>query len=301
MTPICLITGFLGTGKTTLLRRIVEQNRERRWVYLVNEFSALDVDGAILSDEDANVVTIPGGSIFCRCLVTEFIGQLTRIHDEMEGIEGVVIEASGIADPQVIADMLKETKLDRHYELAQIVSIVEPHSFLRLVHTLPNITRQVQSADLVLLNKCDLFDEEKLAETEQAVRQIKPEVQLARCVMAEADFPIFGTTESHDRLHGEYALCRDPNYAPFTTEHPDPIDPAALEQFIRENESQVYRVKGHLLTDAGPVYFDYSKAGFRTTPAKPRDRYALAWIVRGDSENLLSTLTLHGLAKLGRN
>ncbi|MDH3982239.1 MAG: hypothetical protein OES84_04980, partial [Kiritimatiellaceae bacterium] len=82
MIPICLITGFLGTGKTTLLKRIVEENRDRKWIYLVNEFSALDVDGAIVSAENPDVISIPGGSIFCKCLVTEFIGQMTKIHEQ---------------------------------------------------------------------------------------------------------------------------------------------------------------------------------------------------------------------------
>jgi G3E family GTPase len=80
MLPICLVTGFLGTGKTTFLKNIVAHNRGRKIVYLINEFSAHDVDGAIVSAENPNVVSIPGGSIFCKCLVTEFIGQLSKLN-----------------------------------------------------------------------------------------------------------------------------------------------------------------------------------------------------------------------------
>ena len=79
MLSICLVTGFLGTGKTTFLKNIVARNRDRKIVYLINEFSAHDIDGAIVSAENPNVVSIPGGSIFCKCLVTEFIGQLSKI------------------------------------------------------------------------------------------------------------------------------------------------------------------------------------------------------------------------------
>jgi len=73
------VTGFLGSGKTTFLKHIVEQYRERRLVYLVNEFSPHDIDGAIVSQKNPNVVAIPGGSIFCKCLVTEFIDRLESI------------------------------------------------------------------------------------------------------------------------------------------------------------------------------------------------------------------------------
>ncbi len=288
MIPICLITGFLGTGKTTLLKRIVEENRDRKWIYLVNEFSALDVDGAMVSAENPDVVSIPGGSIFCKCLVTEFIGQMTKIHEQHPDTEGVVIEASGMADPRVIADMLKETGLGRYFELANIVSIVEPRSFLRLIHTLPNIIHQVEAADLVLLNKCDLYDEEQLTDTEQAVRNIKSGANLVRCVKGEADFSVLSKSGSHEELHGEYAKCRDPRYSAFSVELPHPVAPSAIEAFILENEEAIYRVKGYIQSLDGPVYFDYSKAGFSITPAEAGMAQCLAWIVKGGSEDLHS-------------
>jgi len=292
MIPICLITGFLGTGKTTLLKRIVAENRDRKWIYLVNEFSALDVDGAIVSEENPDVVSIPGGSIFCKCLVTEFIGQMTKIYEQHPDAEGVVIEASGMADPRVIAVMLKETRLDQHFELANIVSIVEPRSFLRLIHTLPNIIHQVEAADTVLLNKCDLFDEAQLVETEQAVRNIKPDANLLRCVNGGARFPIIGKTGLHTNLHGEYAKCRDPCYSTFSTVFAQPVDPAMVETLIRENDDAIYRVKGYFQSVDGPVYFDYSKAGFSVTPTEPKEKYGLAWIIQGDAEERLNADTV---------
>jgi len=273
-----------------LLKRIVEGNRDRKWIYLVNEFSALDVDGAIVSEENPDVVSIPGGSIFCKCLVTEFIGQMTKVYQQHSDVEGVIIEASGMADPRVIADMLKETKLDQHFELAHIITIVEPRSFRALIHTLPNIIHQVEAADLVLLNKCDLFDEDRLVTTEQAVRNIKAKANLVRCVKGEVDFSIFGNSGAHAELHGEYAKCRDPNYSAFSIELPHPLDPAIIETFIRENEDSIYRVKGYFQSLEGPIYFDYSKAGFSITKEEPKTAYGLAWIVAGQSESLHTLL-----------
>lgn len=283
MIPICLITGFLGTGKTTLLKRIVEENRDRKWIYLVNEFSALDVDGAIVSDKNPDVVSIPGGSIFCKCLVTEFIGQMTKIHEQHADAEGVVIEASGMADPRVIADMLKETGLGKYFELNNIVSIVEPRSFLRLIHTLPNIIHQVEAADLVLLNKCDLFDESQLADTELAVRNIKAEANLVRCIKGEAEFNIFESEGSHKNLHGEYAKCKDPRYSSFALNLPKSVNVSALSDFIQSYDDAIYRVKGYLLSNDKPVYFDYSTAELTTTDSDARSSYGLAWICKGSA------------------
>lgn len=290
MIPICLITGFLGTGKTTLLKRIVAENRDRKWIYLVNEFSALDVDGAIVSENNPDVVAIPGGSIFCKCLVTEFIGQMTRVHAEHPDAEGVVIEASGMADPRVITDMLEETGLGAHYELNRIISIVDPRSFLRLIHTLPNIIHQVEAADLVLLNKCDIFEEEKLSETEEAIRKIRSDVQVLRCINGIADFPIFGKYAPHDELHGEYAKCRDPRYSAFSIALSREVNPDRLIALIRENEDAVFRVKGYVPTTKGTVYFDYSKAGVSRTAAEPRKTCGLAWICKGKEAERIEQL-----------
>jgi len=292
MIPICLITGFLGTGKTTLLKRLVTENRDRKWIYLINEFSAMDVDGAIVSQENPDVISIPGGSIFCKCLVTEFIGQMTKIHEQHSDAEGVIIEASGMADPRVIADMLVETGLGTYFVLHHMITIVEPRSFLRLIHTLPNITHQVEAADLVLLNKCDLFKEEQLQETERAVRNIKENVKLTRCMNAEANLKLFSDRTTHKELHGEYAKCRDPRYSSFSVELSSALDPKKLKSFVLANEETVYRVKGVVETKDGPVYFDYSKAGFSITPTGARASYGLAWIIRGGAEEQLNPSTV---------
>ncbi len=287
MTPICLVTGFLGTGKTTLLKRIVAENRDRRIVYLVNEFSPLDIDGALVSAENPDVISIPGGSIFCRCLVTEFIGRMREINERPGTVDGVVIEASGTADPAVIADMLAETGLGNDYELSQVLCVVDPRSFLRLIHTLPNIIRQTEAADLVLLNKCDVHDAAAISETETELRRINPTVRIERCVRCEADIDLFSAPAAPRDLHGDYAKCRDPHFAAFSIVPADPVDPDALKQFIEANAKSIYRVKGHIETADGLVYLDYSESGIRLEPAAQSDpppSPGLSWICRGETD-----------------
>ncbi|NLF18431.1 MAG: GTP-binding protein, partial [Lentisphaerae bacterium] len=144
MLPLCLVTGFLGTGKTSLLKHIVSGRPGAKLVYLVNEFSPEDVDGAVLLDTQyPDVVRLPGGSIFCKCLVTQFISHLNAIPQRFPEAEGVIIEASGMANPKVIESMLEETGLDKGYSLDGIITVVERRSFTALRHTLPNILAQI--------------------------------------------------------------------------------------------------------------------------------------------------------------
>jgi len=301
MLPICLVTGFLGTGKTTFLKNIVERNRDRKIVYLINEFSAHDVDGAIVSAENPNVVSIPGGSIFCHCLVTEFIGQLTKIAREAgetpairtagcklatlrsvpPAIDGVVIEASGMANPKVIEQMLVETKLDSQFRLATIISVIDPNSFLKLRHTLPNILAQIEASDVVLINKTDCNSPEKIEETLRVLHELNPAAERIQTVQCDVEIDLFAEHAPRG-LQGEYAKCRDPNYETFVTEQP--FDGDALERFVLENADDIYRVKGTLADD----FFDYSTAGVIRMP-QLGSVPALAWIVKGGAAEKITT------------
>jgi G3E family GTPase len=279
--PICLVTGFLGSGKTTFLKHTVEQHRDQKLVYLVNEFSAHDIDGAIVSKENPSVVAIPGGSIFCKCLVTEFIGQLTAIPSTFDGVEGVVIEASGMANPKVIADMLRETKLDDRYTLATIVSIVDPGSFMKLRVTLPNIVAQIEAADRVIINKTDLYDAATLAETRAAVAAIKSDVEIMECSHANAEFTLFEASTKHDALHGEYAKCKDPNYDSMAVTINRELDITELQTRIMAAEDDLYRLKGYVPTANGTEHVEYSTSGFTHTPAPTASDHTLVLIMRG--------------------
>ncbi|MCF7838906.1 MAG: hypothetical protein K9N49_09785, partial [Candidatus Marinimicrobia bacterium] len=270
MIPLVLVTGFLGAGKTTFLRQVARRHAGRRLVFLVNDFAAADVDGALVAAATDNVVAIPGGSIFCRCLVTEFIAVLGRIRDEFHQpttpVEGVVIEASGMADPRVIGDLLRETRLDQHFAITRILALLDPGSFLKLLKTLPAVRAQVAAADTILLNKTDCYPAEQIAAAEAAARAINPEANLIRAVQAAADCELFAHASPAADRHGAYAPCRDPDYAAVVLAFDRPPDLEALAERLRAFGHDLLRAKGQLVTTAGPRYIDYSASGFQATP-----------------------------------
>ena len=344
--PLSLVTGFLGSGKTTFLQQTARRLAGRRVVYLVNEFSALDVDGAVLGKFGPNVVSIPGGSIFCKCLVSDFILNLSEIPrrfgqkpppassaalgaagglyadasgpgPEMgatpssrskdlpmpvdvprevgvpagsDAIEGVIIEASGIANPKVVADMLRETKLDAVYDLASIVSVADPGSFQKLLATLPNIRAQIEAADIVLLNKIDLFREEQVEATAAAIRQIHPDVRIIRTVRAAVEIDLFGNSPPRD-LHGEYAECADPHYGRHSVALHNALDLAQLQAALRDLGDVLYRAKGFIPTSQGTVYLDWSMAGRSVEVCRKGGAQAgLAMIARADRREMIEAL-----------
>lgn len=286
MIPVTLITGFLGSGKTTLLRRLAVTYRGRRVVYLVNEFSPLDVDGAIVAADAGDVVRLPGGSIFCQCLVTSFIKTLTDIAGVMfeDGApaEAVVIEASGVANPKVIERMLRETGLDAKYAIVSIVSVVDPGTFPTLVQTLPNVKAQIESSDLVIVNKTDLFNEEALARTESEVAQIRPGAHVLRARQCAVELDLFPPARARG-LDGEYAACADPNFSRFTVRFPGAVDGARLTAALQALGDDLYRAKGFFTGgDGGFYYLDFCPSGVSVEPAvEGRAETGLALILKG--------------------
>jgi G3E family GTPase len=282
--PVALVTGFLGSGKTTFLQRIPARYPSRRLVLLVNEFSDLDVDTARLSaDSSAELVSLPGGSIFCRCLASEFIRVLERLAEAKPRWDGIVIEASGMANPLVIQQLLEEAKLDRAYRLSAIVALADPGTFLKLLRTLPNIPAQIQAADVVLLNKLDLHNDPAIRETEAAIHALNPDARIVRASFAAANIELFGA-EPDRSLSGALAPCRDPHYAVCQASVRGPVDVAALSAALVKLGAALYRAKGFLPARGGApwVYLDYSLGRLQTDPvADFSGAPGLTLIVRG--------------------
>ncbi len=283
MIPICLITGFLGSGKTTLLERIARRESDRRLIYLVNEFNTADVDGERVAGFAGDVVTVAGGSIFCRCKVAEFLSQLQAIADRLADrpFDGVVIEASGIADPRVVRRMLDDAGLADRFTVARVVVVVDPGRFGKLLATLPNITAQVEAADLAVVNKTDLHDEAALDETEQALRRIHDGIEIIRTAHGAAPFDLFAASGERD-AGGELAPGVDPNFAKFVLTLPEPIQADRLREVISTLGDDLYRAKGFARVGGRWAYVDHAAGVLRIEPVAERAGPGeLAVIVRG--------------------
>lgn len=293
MIPLSLITGFLGSGKTSLLRHVAGTNRDRRLVYVVNECGEIDIDGRLLRLDHHRLVRIPGGSIFCRCLAGEFVDRLTTIPRQWSGagaaIEGVLVEASGTADPRVIRQMLRETGLDRIYDLRMIVAVVDPASFLKLIHTLPNMIAQIEAATMVVVNKTDLYDEATLEQTEEAIRHIKAQALIVRTQYGRINADVLAAVPSQP-LEGRYAPCKDPHYAVTTVPLSTPVDITRLSAELDGIRNDVYRVKGFVPSSTGWFYVDLSAGRLTILPAEASDAASLVFIAPPQAQAMVDRI-----------
>lgn len=286
--PIWLVVGFLGAGKTTLLRRLVHGTRGRNLIYVVNEFSAVDVDAGLIESEGGLTIAVAGGSIFCRCLITEFVSVLRRVSDGIPGHddvifrpEGVVIEASGMADPRSMRRLLAESKLDERFHVAGVTAVVDPGTLMKLLLVLPNIRGQIESADLILLNKTDLHTPEMIEQVRKKIVSINPHATLVRCVrsaVAPAIILADGLSQRTEQVDAAFGLCKDPHFDRETLLFKKPVACDALRAAFADECDGLYRAKGNVLTMDGWAYLDWSAGVLSLEPSSAAGSSALVLI-----------------------
>lgn len=175
--PVTVLSGFLGSGKTTFLNRLMGSPSMRSALVLVNEVGEVPVDHLLVRQVDERMVVLPSGCVCCALredLVTTLDDPaLTR------GRTHVVIETSGLADPTpLVATLVKHPALRERFHLGGFVVTVDATRAARLCADYPEAAKQLALADLAVITKCDLASPEAISEAEALVRSAAPESEL---------------------------------------------------------------------------------------------------------------------------
>lgn len=198
--PVTVIGGYLGAGKTTLVNNLLRGADGRRLAVLVNDFGAVPIDRDLIVASDGDTVELAGGCVCCN-YGSDLMEALANLPVRLPGIEGVVLEASGVALPGMVASavtLLPVYRTDGVVVLADAGTVRERADDAYLGDT---IRRQLEAADLVVLNRCDLVEE---TTREALATWLSQEVPHARAVTAvRADIApdlVLGLRETrHDR------------------------------------------------------------------------------------------------------
>lgn len=290
--PVCLVVGFLGSGKTTLLKRIIERYAGKRLAFIINELSSVDVDGVIIQREYDQVLCLSGGSVFCKCLSGQFIQTLKDLPRALHipRCEGVVVEASGIADPRVAGKMLHESGLDALYALSNVVAVVDPGNLFALLDKLPNIKAQLMEADSVIINKADIYTQAELNAAEQAVRAINGKAIIFKAVQCNVDIALF-EKELISGTAGQYALCTDPNFFSISVDVEGVVDLERLQHGLSAYQETLFRAKGFIRTPGGPVYLDWTPSTVSRFDLPDYDgKFAFVLIGAGEKSAVLKAI-----------
>jgi len=173
-----LINGFLGSGKTTFLLKLLSLFSSQKCGVLMNEFGEIGIDGLLLPLKDLELIEINGGSIFCQCRHDTFIHALIQL--SKAPIDILLIEASGLADPVTMDKDLQivRKKVGDIYIYSGSICLIDSLHFLHLVDVVQTIEKQIRYASLAIINKIDLVTPERILGIRDKLLSINPGIKL---------------------------------------------------------------------------------------------------------------------------
>jgi cobalamin biosynthesis protein CobW len=282
--PTTVITGFLGSGKTTLVRHILANAGKRKLALIVNEFGDVGVDGDILKacgnencTED-DIIELANGCICCT-VADEFIPTIQKLLARKDRPDHIIIETSGLALPQPLVRAFNWPEIKAQVTVDGVITVVDAKALSEgrfaddeealaaqraaddnLEHENPIeelFEDQLNAADLVIVNKQDLLTEdEKKSVTEQLKGQIRKSTKLVHATHSAVDLSVvlghgasaeddLHNRQSHHEMEGETQHDHD-DFLSFIVELPGELDKAALLQRVSKTieAHDILRLKG---------------------------------------------------------
>ncbi|MGG1517037.1 CobW family GTP-binding protein [Paenibacillus oryzisoli] len=311
--PVILLSGFLGSGKSTLLLRMLcdASRYELRPGVLMNEIGKQDVDGYLLqaSTPDLHLAKLLDGCICCS-KKSDISASLLQLLAQKPDV--IFIELTGVANPEEIVDALTERELLLRVKLHTILTVLDAEHVLEynsifasdkeLVHTL---RRQIEVADLIILNKIDLVTDKQLSTIEKTVRKHNARSPILRAVQSEFDMgPLFHSlreqamqddapvVQNSIQRRGLAIVRREKRHDPappsftriqtvfLSVEEEVLFQQRKLEQFLASFGASLLRSKGHLYIgpDRKPFLMQYAGKRMNWQPSAWQDRPYLVLI-----------------------
>ena len=226
VTCVYLITGFLGSGKTTFLNRIIQRfPKDKKLTLLVNEFGEVGVDGTLVEGDDIDMMEISKGSIFCVCVKTDFIKGLYELNSTIRP-DVMLIESTGVANPSDLKKDLKLPIFNDRFRFMEQFCVIDAAHFLDAYGAFASIEKQIASSTVFIINKIDSASAEAIEETKNVVRQFHPDPFFFETTYADiplADFFDFAEPDVPDSPSPETEKAKVPI-----------LSEEALDQFIDE-------------------------------------------------------------------
>ena len=176
--PVTLITGFLGSGKTTFINQLLENVLDLKIAVLVNELGQIDIDGKLIRSKDKNKVELTNGCICCSIndsLMTSVLDILAR----RDTVDYLVVETTGVADPVPIMQTFLATELWNFTRLDAVITLVDAESFdLKTMYDSKAAGQQILYGDILVLNKVDLVTDDRLMSVEADLRDFRPNIRI---------------------------------------------------------------------------------------------------------------------------
>jgi len=270
--PITVLTGFLGSGKTTFLNKIINENPDIKFGIIVNEFGEVGIDGQLVEKSDQQIVELSNG---CLCCIVR--GDLIETVDKListGNVDYVLIEASGLAEPEPIADTFVANSLGGKVFLDGIICIVDVENFHKSKENLDLVVEQLQICDFIVLNKTSDSKAKELKEINELISDLNPNAKVfqnssadnlnSKLLIDTGNWPLerLENYQQNSQEHEHHHEHNDFDEIVFKTDKI--FDPKKLDSwFDKRFPAKVIRSKGllRIQTPRGPECFVFQMVG----------------------------------------
>jgi len=292
MVKTIIVSGFLGAGKTTVLRRLLTHYciPGRKTAVMINEFGKIGIDGAVVGDGPYEKIELNRGSIFCVCMRADFISEVKRICTDLRP-DVLLIEPTGIARTDDLYAMLSPEILGQHLHVIQNICVIDAQNFLKVSRTLEAVRIQVSLADLLVLNKTDKISADQKAAIYNELRVIRQadekELAVTETVYGEIPVSLFPELDkdqesSENRYventgdtdkHKIFSLSEAPDNAfySYSTVIPQStrMHTVKWHAFISAHCNKISRAKGLVPLETGVRFFEIINGQYSDTAKIP--------------------------------
>ncbi|MBW4422482.1 MAG: GTP-binding protein [Myxacorys californica WJT36-NPBG1] len=262
-TPLTVLTGPLGSGKTTLLRHILAVV-PRKLAILMNEFGEIAIDTKILQGKNVEMADLGGGCVCCS-LLGEFEAAVDEIIATVKP-DHLVVETTGVAEPDAlvfdIQESLPQVRLDG------VITVIDADGMVKYPQVGHTSRIQIESADILLLNKVDLVSEQELVTITDKLHTINEIASIISTVRCQIDPDLlFGI--GRDRLQSSPHHHHQPEFESFSHTSQAVYDRARFTEFADSLNSDVYRAKGFVQFPEGTHLFNFVAGRWDLEPFEP--------------------------------
>jgi G3E family GTPase len=269
--PVTIVTGFLGSGKTTIISSLVDfllQNNVRV-AYIKNEIGSEDIDGKLIRGKHIETRELLNGCICCT-LTGPFYHAVTELVETIRP-DRIIIEASGVADPSAIALLISSHPLVYRDGVMSIIDVVNFEGYKDLSLT---ARRQAQFTDLIVFNKVEMVPLDRKKSVVGFVRELNDTSPIIEAKQGICDPQlVFGIsridsiwTHKNAQIHDHESHIADESISTVHFTHIGFMDKEKIEKIFLELPSNILRIKGFIQTHDG-VYL-VNKVGVHTVFTK---------------------------------
>jgi len=252
---VILISGFLGSGKTSFIKNNIDKFSNKKVAVIINEYASITIDETSFEDR-YSISVINNGTIFCVCKISEFYREVERFYNM--GIDYLFVETSGFTKLTTIHNVIDFLKTKYNIIFNDIIVIVDASKITKWLRINTNALDQIQKASVIIINKIDLVSDTNLKMIEEIIKEKNHKSKVFKTVNCMIDIKkVLRKKRVKLKIEG-FEIIRDKSYESVVIDITKNYHMNDYTNILSDILEGIYRIKGYVKIDQDVYYLDYS-------------------------------------------